>query len=146
MVTSWRFFDHGVKVEKPRAVAVHPGAACVLWTDWGSSQPRIERADMDGSHRHVLVGHDLVWPNGLALDYTVDHVYWADAKHHLIESVRLDGTGRRRVIERGLPHPFALTVFEDSLFWTDWHTKSIHEANKVPPFFRSILIEQPTRP
>lgn len=29
-----------------------------------------------------------------------------------------------------LPHPFAITVFEDLLFWTDWQTKSIHQANK----------------
>ena len=30
----------------------------------------------------------------------------------------------------GLPHPFALTLFEDELYWTDWHTKSINKANK----------------
>ena len=118
-------------VEKPRAIAVHPGQAAVVWTDWGSTQPRIERCDMDGSNRYALVTDNVVWPNGLTIDYAVDHVYWADAKHHVIESVRLDGTGRRRVIDRGLPHPFAISIFEDSVFWTDWHTKSIHEANKL---------------
>ena len=30
----------------------------------------------------------------------------------------------------GLPHPFALTLFEDELYWTDWTTKSINKANK----------------
>ncbi len=30
----------------------------------------------------------------------------------------------------GLPHPFAITLFEDELYWTDWHTKSINKANK----------------
>ena len=30
----------------------------------------------------------------------------------------------------GLPHPFALTLFEDELYWTDWYTKSINKANK----------------
>ena len=117
-------------VEKPRAIAVHPGQAVVLWTDWGQ-QSRIERADMDGSNRFIVITDNIVWPNGLTIDYTVDRFYWADAKHHVIESARLDGTGRRRVIERGLPHPFAISIFEDSLFWTDWHTKSIHEANKM---------------
>lgn len=62
-------------VEKPRAIAVHPGAAAVIWTDWGH-QPRIERSDMDGSNRQVLVTQDVVWPNGLVIDYTVNHVYW----------------------------------------------------------------------
>lgn len=109
---------------------MHPGAAVVVWTDWGL-EPRIERADLDGSRRSILVSRDVVWPNGLTIDYTIDFVYWADAKHHVIECVRIDGTGRRRVMDRGLPHPFAITVFEDSVFWTDWHTKSIHQANKL---------------
>ena len=117
-------------VEKPRAITVHPGQAVVIWTDWGL-QPRIERSDMDGTNRYILVTENVVWPNGLTIDYAVDHIYWADAKHHVIESVRLDGTGRRRVIDRGLPHPFAISIFEDSVFWTDWHTKSIHQANKL---------------
>lgn len=30
-----------------------------------------------------------------------------------------------------LPHPFALTIFEDLMIWTDWHTKSISAANKI---------------
>lgn len=29
-----------------------------------------------------------------------------------------------------LPHPFALTLFEDTLFWTDWTTHSIHSCSK----------------
>jgi hypothetical protein len=35
------------------------------------------------------------------------------------------------VIGKGLPHPFSLTIFEDAIYWTDWHTKSISTANKV---------------
>lgn len=50
-------------------------AAAVIWTDWGQ-QPRIERSDMDGSNRIILVTEDVVWPNGLTIDYTVDHIYW----------------------------------------------------------------------
>lgn len=29
-----------------------------------------------------------------------------------------------------LPHPFALTLYEDTLFWTDWNTHSIHACSK----------------
>ncbi len=39
--------------------------------------------------------------------------------------------GFREVVVKGeLPHPFALTLYEDTLFWTDWNTHSIHSCRK----------------
>ena len=40
----------------------------MFWTDWGDS-PSIERAQMDGTSRSVIVPGLLTWPNGLAVDY-----------------------------------------------------------------------------
>lgn len=39
----------------------------MFWTDWGK-KPRIERADMDGGNRVVLIIDGIKWPNGLSLD------------------------------------------------------------------------------
>ncbi|XP_054269003.1 low-density lipoprotein receptor-related protein 4 [Macrosteles quadrilineatus] len=117
-------------LDKPRAIAVHPGQALVFWTDWGPN-PKIERIEMDGSNRLSIITESVFWPNGLTIDYTADRIYWADAKHHVIESAKLDGSDRRKVVTKGLPHPFALTLFEDSIYWTDWHTKSISTASKA---------------
>ncbi|GFO35071.1 low-density lipoprotein receptor-related protein 4 [Plakobranchus ocellatus] len=116
-------------LQKPRAIAAHPGKGLIFWTDWGTT-PRIERASMDGGMRLILANTSLFWPNGLTLDYAAERIYWADAKHHVIESSNLEGSQRRTVINKGLPHPFALTIFEDELYWTDWLTKSINKANK----------------
>ncbi|WAR04037.1 LRP4-like protein [Mya arenaria] len=116
-------------LEKPRAIVAHPGQGVIFWTDWGST-PKIERSYMDGGGRITVANTSLFWPNGLTLDYGADKLYWADAKHHVIECADLDGKQRRTVINQGLPHPFALTLFEDELYWTDWHTKSINRANK----------------
>ncbi|XP_022326935.2 low-density lipoprotein receptor-related protein 4-like isoform X2 [Crassostrea virginica] len=116
-------------MEKPRAIVAHPRVGMIFWTDWGQV-PKIERSYMDGSGRSVIADTSLFWPNGLTLDYATDKLYWADAKHHVIECSNLDGSSRRTVINTGLPHPFALTLFEDELYWTDWHTKSINKANK----------------
>ncbi|CAB3366747.1 Hypothetical predicted protein [Cloeon dipterum] len=117
-------------LDKPRAIAVHPGEALVFWTDWGPN-PKIESCQMDGSNRKAIITESVFWPNGLTIDFAVDRIYWADAKHHVIENARFDGRDRKKVISKGLPHPFALTVFEDFVYWTDWHTKSISSANKV---------------
>jgi len=40
----------------------------MYWTDWGDN-PKIERANLDGSERTALLSreHGLVWPNGLAI-------------------------------------------------------------------------------
>lgn len=117
-------------LDKPRAITVHPGEALVFWTDWGPS-PKIEKAEMDGSNRKSIITESVLWPNGLTIDYTTNKLYWADAKHKVIEAANFDGTERKKIVNRGLPHPFAVTLFEDSLYWTDWHTKSISSANKI---------------
>lgn len=59
----------------------------MYWTDWGE-HPKIERANLDGKDRMVLLNSSLGWPNGLALDYAAGKLYWGDAKTDKIE-VRL---------------------------------------------------------
>lgn len=56
----------------------------MYWTDWGE-HPKIERANLDGTDRVVLLNSSLGWPNGLALDYTAGKLYWGDAKTDKIE-------------------------------------------------------------
>ncbi|KAK8762674.1 hypothetical protein V5799_026062 [Amblyomma americanum] len=125
-------------LDKPRAIVVYPQFSSVFWTDWGA-RPRIERIFSDGSGRRAIADTSLFWPNGLTIDYASDRIFWADAKHHQIESADLDGANRKKVIEAGLPHPFAVTIFEDTLYWTDWQTKSIHTATKFGQHEPSIF-------
>lgn len=37
---------------------------------------------------------------------------------------------RQAVVKGSLPHPFALTLFGDTLYWTDWNTHSILACSK----------------
>jgi low-density lipoprotein receptor-related protein 4 len=59
--------------------------------------PKIERADMDGSRRKSVIVDRIFWPNGLTIDYMESKIYWADAKHHIIEKATFDGRERKRV-------------------------------------------------
>jgi hypothetical protein len=90
---------------------------------------------MDGSQMTQLVTEKLGWPNALTLDYITDHIYWADARLDYICMADLDGQNPRYIIRGGtnsaeLPHVFAMSVFEDYLYWTDWENKAVEKAHK----------------
>ena len=51
----------------------------MFWTDWNRDGPKIEKANMDGSDRKLLVDSNLGLPNGLTLDFTSGQICWTDA-------------------------------------------------------------------
>ena len=70
--------------QKEESISIQRVNLCSLirylfWSDWGKS-PKIERAELDGSNRVVVVQDDLVWPNGLTVDTYTNRVIWADAR------------------------------------------------------------------
>ena len=101
----------------------------MYWTDWGSPA-KIERASMDGKNRTVLHSTQLVWPNGLTIDYGAQTIYWIDANLDKIEYSNVDGTGRRILITVSF-HPFSITLEGNLLFWTDWSFDTIFTAHKT---------------
>lgn len=60
----------------------------MFWSDWSEKKPKIERANMDGSGRTILVSENLTWPNGIALDVVTNKLYWGDARTHKIEVLK----------------------------------------------------------
>lgn len=52
---------------------------------------------MDGSNRISIVNEGIFWPNGLAIDFSANRLYWTDAKLHVIESSAFDGSDRKKV-------------------------------------------------
>ena len=103
----------------------------MFWSDWGST-PKIERAGMDGSHRRVILTDSVRWPNGLTVDFTLDLLYWVDAKLNSISCANLDGSQHRVILSsrQHLKHPFSVSVFADHVYWTEWDTHAIYQAEK----------------
>ena len=85
---------------------------------------------MDGKNRTVLHSVHIFWPNALTTDFVTKSIYWADAKLRVIESSFYDGSQRRPVLTEGVRHVFAMSLFEDTVYWTEWETRSIFSTNK----------------
>lgn len=58
----------------------------------------------------------------------------------------MDGSNRRIVMNGNVPHPFAITLFEDYMYWTDWNHLSIEKANKYTGENHTILQNLTHRP
>jgi len=113
--------------ESPRAIVVHSCKGYLFWTDVGRS-PMIVRSSLSGSNYQRIITTDIRWPNGLTIDFNEEKLYWADAYLNKIE--RTDFNGNSRQILSTALHPFAITVHNHFIYWTDWQTKSIYRAEK----------------
>uniref|UniRef100_A0A8C5B335 Low-density lipoprotein receptor-related protein 2 n=1 Tax=Gadus morhua TaxID=8049 RepID=A0A8C5B335_GADMO len=131
--------------ENPRAIALHPRYGYVFWTDWGR-KAFIGRVGMDGTDKAAVITTKIEWPNGLTIDYTNDMLYWSDAHLNYIEYSDLQGRHRHTVYDGILPHPFALTVFEETVYWTDWNTRTVEKGNKYDGSGRQTLVNTTHRP
>ena len=72
------------------------------------------------------------WPNGLTLDLSSKRMYWIDARSDSIHTANYDGSDPREIL-RGhehLSHPFAISLFESHVYWTDWRSNAVLRADK----------------
>ncbi|XP_046547672.1 low-density lipoprotein receptor-related protein 5-like [Haliotis rubra] len=132
-------------LDSPREIAVDPRSKQIFWTDWGKS-PKIESSNYDGTNRKALVTTGIMWPNGMAIDYNDDKLYFVDGGTHLLEVMDMDGSNRRTILKDAGAHFFAIDVFKNYLYYTDWNQPTLMRVNKDgsgktavgPPGFREL--------
>ncbi|KAK9880927.1 hypothetical protein WA026_013260 [Henosepilachna vigintioctopunctata] len=136
-------------ITQPRGMCLDPspGTRWLFWTDWGEN-PRIERIGMDGTNRSIIINTKIYWPNGLTLDTTTQRVYFADSKLDFIDFCYYNGTGRQQVLAGShyLLHPHSLTLFEETLYWTDRQLNRVLSTHKFRGTNQTVvshLISQP---
>uniref|UniRef100_A0A194ANN6 SRCR domain-containing protein n=1 Tax=Pinctada fucata TaxID=50426 RepID=A0A194ANN6_PINFU len=133
-------------LDEPRDIVVDPRNRNIYWTDWGSS-PKIEKSSYDGSNRQTIVGSALKWPNGIALDFDENRLYFTDGGVNEISSVQLDGSNRKLIHSDPNTQFFALSIYKQYLYYTDWTTSTVMRVNKDgtgntaigPRSFRKLL-------
>lgn len=127
-------------IHLPRSIVLYPQKARMYWSEWGEN-PSIAVAYMDGTSAKTLISDRLGWVNGLALDWPNERLYWVDARHRVIETSRLDGTDRRKILSNLSKNPYSIAVFQNSIYWSDKKSKGIEYCDKFTGKNRKILIK-----
>ncbi|XP_041973077.1 low-density lipoprotein receptor-related protein 6 [Aricia agestis] len=127
---------------EPRAIALHPEAGWMFWSDWNQKYPKIERANLDGTNRTLLISEKVIWPNGIALDTVNNKLYWCDARTHKIEVCNMDGTERRELHNTDILRIFGLTLLGQHLYWTDTQRRTLDRIDKDTGLDRVCMVEQ----
>ncbi|XP_063870396.1 vitellogenin receptor-like isoform X3 [Scylla paramamosain] len=112
----------------PRAIQLDMLNRYMYWSD--VKDGTIRKAGMDGTNHDVVVMNGVVWPNAMALDLPAGRLYWLDANTDQAFSVKLDGTEQKSLQHAVIHHPFAMVLWEDRLYWTDWSEKVISSCVK----------------
>jgi sortilin-related receptor len=120
-------------LSKPRGIVVHPLQGYLFWTDWSAVNPSVSRANLDGTNVKKLIGKpEVIWPNGVTIDYIAERLYWVDASKDYIASTDFNGGNFKKVIhsDTRVAHPFAVAVHKDLMYWDDWKVNSVFNADK----------------
>lgn len=69
-----------------------------------------------------MITNGLITPDGLAIDWLTEKLYWTDSETNKLEVSSLDGKKRKVLYWEDIDQPRAIALVpQDSImFWTDW--------------------------
>ncbi len=101
-------------------LALDPAGGKIYWADYTYDDPRICRADLDGSDAEDLVAaSEGCQLEGLVLDLAAGKLYWAERIDQQIWRADLDGGSAQRILEcwQGIGHPWGLALAAGRIYW-----------------------------
>lgn len=88
------------------------------------------------------------WPNGLTLCLETERIYYVDARSDSIQTITYEGTDHREILRNHdlITHPFAISVYSNYVYFTDWKTNSVIKANKFNGSEIQVMQKAMTQP
>ena len=100
----------------------------IFWTDYGQTNPKIERATLEGQERTAIITRSstyrLTFPNDIKVDYKESKIYWVDAGLDVVGKADLDGRNIQLSEAIRNSHLFALALHINTLYLSDMETNS----------------------
>ena len=90
----------------------------------------------------MIVNESIVWPNGIAIDYKNQMLYWADADRDTIEMSDLNGHQRKTIVDNHIFHIFGLTLHGDYIYYSDWIKRSVERIHKENPKKHQVIYDR----
>ena len=100
----------------------------IYWCSAWNGGYRIEEARLDGKERRTVIDN-LGHVTSMTLDYENNWLYFADSLVHTIERIDFNGKNRKKLLTN-VANPQALTLYNRSIYFGDWKTKSVGRADK----------------
>lgn len=104
----------------------------------------IKQVDLsDMSKVKTIISSGLMTPNGVAVDWVANNIFWSDTGTKAIEVARLDGSSRKTIVNDNLHDPRSIIVFPKRgyLFWSDWGKPQRIERSLMDGSERKVIID-----
>lgn len=124
-------------IDEPKCLVLEPRKGFMYWSEWPTNS--IRRAALDGTDV-VTVISPANHPSGLTQDPESRRLYWASQSHpKAIESADFDGKNRQVLVRNDKEEPYAVTLYQDYVYWSDWSTGDIERVNKYTGENRTLV-------
>ena len=119
----------------PKQLTLDVAGGKVYWCDRGdvgdkNVDPKVMRANLDGSGVEILVSTDVMSPVGIALDLANGKLYFADRYANNIKRANLDGSDVEIVVTNTeYPVDLAIDLKTRSIYWTARQAGGVYRAD-----------------
>lgn len=124
-------------IEEPRSLVLEPRKGYMYWCEWPSDS--IRRAALDGSDLITIIS-GANRASGLTIDPDNRRLYWASqSRPAAIESADWDGKRRQTLVSSDIEEPYAVTLYQDYVYWSDWNSGDIKRVHKLSGLNQTLV-------
>ncbi|XP_062567174.1 low-density lipoprotein receptor-related protein 6-like [Saccostrea cucullata] len=131
-------------LQSPSDLVVYPSKGFLFWIATGiGNVTELSRSYMDGTFKTNIATTNIGRPNGLAIDYTANRLYWTDGLKNSIEYSGLNGENKHVLTTDTDAHLMSILVHGQYIYYTAWNRQSITKLDKTTGVKHTFMANHP---